>query len=146
MSVDYVISTCLLVEWLCFKMHCKSVKWLFYATTDIRDSYLGASTCCFNLCFESISWRLVVDWCFKYYNHNNVMIVGIPSLEIYFPHCLVKQVGAGSRGRAGKTLYVLWAMIWSRHIEGIHASQDSLQHTNVGNCASWTFPGRKSCI
>jgi hypothetical protein len=39
------------------------------------------------------------------------MIVGIPSLEIYFPHCLVKQVGAGSRGRAGKTLYVLWAMI-----------------------------------
>lgn len=35
MAVDYVISAYLLVEWLSFKMHCNTMKWLFYAIIDI---------------------------------------------------------------------------------------------------------------
>ena len=37
-------------------------------------------------------------------------------------------MGAGLRGREWKEWYVSWATIWSRHIEGKLASQESLQH------------------
>ena len=62
------------------------------------------------------------------------------------PHCLMKHVGASSRGRAWKKWYVSWALIWSRHIECGHASQDSLHHIDVEKYALWALPSGKSCI
>ena len=50
------------------------------------------------------------------------------------PHCLMKHVGASLRGRARKKWYVSWALIWSRHTEGGHASQDSLHYIDVEKC------------
>ena len=62
------------------------------------------------------------------------------------PHCLVKHVGAGLRGGVGKKWYAAWAMTWSRHIVGILASQDSLQHIDVEKRALWALPSGKSCM
>ena len=71
------------------------------------------------------------------------MIVGYIFWKYIVPRCLVKQVGAGSQGRERKKWYVLWAMIWSRHIEGMHVSQDSLQHTKAEKCVLWALTGGK---
>ena len=62
------------------------------------------------------------------------------------PHCLMKHLEVGSRGRAWKKWYVSWAMIWSRHIEGELASEDSLQYIDYEKCVLWALTSGKSCM